>query len=137
MLGALIAKSKVRKGFVSISQGELDAFISIFAEDAVVIYPTKGSISGKRAILEFYQHFIRTFPRIEAVPHSICVENFFDLLGTNVLSAHFEVSTTNRKGTTFKQEGMLLIETKLGRLTSARYFFLDTEKLRHAWSESE
>ncbi len=137
MLGGLIAKKQVRKGFTFFSRQDLNAFVSVFADDAVVVYPTTGPIKGKGAIREFYGHFFQTFPKVEAVAHEICLENSFDLMGTNVISTHFEISTTNRKGTTFRQEGMLLIKAKRGRLTSVRYFFLDTENLRRAWRESE
>ncbi len=137
MLGGLIAKRQVRKGFAFFSRQDLDAFLSIFAEDAVLTYPIKEPMKGKEAIREFFAHFFQTFPKVEAVAHEICLENSFDLVGTNVIATHFEVSTTNRKGTTFKQEAMLLIKVKRGRLTSVRYFFLDTEHLRSAWRESE
>jgi uncharacterized protein (TIGR02246 family) len=137
MLGAIIAKSKVREGFASISRGDVEAFVSIFAEDGVVVYPTKGAIEGKKAIRSFYDHFIRTFPKIDAVVHHAAVENIFDMVGTNVICTQFEISTTNRKGITFKQEGMQLIKIKRGKLTLLRYFFFDIDNLRHAWKESE
>jgi ketosteroid isomerase-like protein len=137
MLGALIAQRKVRKGFASIAKGDMDTFISVFSDDAVVIYPTKGTFTGKEAILGFFLHFVQTFPKIEPVVHNIGVENIFDLVGTNVIFTHFVVSTTNRNGVTFKHEGMQLFKAKRGKLTSLHYFFFDTEALRHAWKESE
>ncbi len=137
MLGALIAKSKVRKAFASISRGDVDTFVSVFTDDCLVNYPTKGIIQGKEAVRGFYRHFVETFPKIEAFVRNVGVENIFDLVGTNVLFTHFEVFTTNRKGVTFKQEGMQLIKARGGRLTSLHYFFYDTEALHHAWKESE
>ena len=137
MLGALIAKSKVRTGFDSMARGDLETFLTVFSEDAVVIYPTKGTMKGKEAIRGFYRHFIQTFPKVDPVVLNVGVENIFDLVGTNVISTHFEISTTNRKGITFKQEGMQLIKIKRGKLTLLHYFFFDTENLQHAWRESE
>jgi uncharacterized protein (TIGR02246 family) len=137
MLGALIAKSRVRKGFATIKKGELDAFLTVFSDDAVVIYPSKGTMNGKAAIREFYRHFLRTFPKIEVDVSDVCVENLFDLIGTNSISTHFKILTTNRKGIAFEQEGMQLIRTRRGKLTLLHYFFFDTDALRHAWRESE
>lgn len=137
MLGALIAKSAVRKGFAAVARRDLDAIVSVFAEDAVVIYPTRGSIKGKDAIREFYRHFFQTFPKTGVAVYHVGVENIFDLFGTNVIFTRFEVSTTNRNGVTFQQEGMQLINIERGKLTLLHYFFFDTENLRRAWRESE
>jgi ketosteroid isomerase-like protein len=137
MIGALIAKSSVQRGYDSMARGDLDTFLSIFSEDAIVIYPTKGTIKGKEAVGAFYRHFVHTFPKVNPVALNVGVENIFDLIGTNVISVHFEISTTNRKGITFKQEGMQLIRIKHGKLVHLHYFFFDTENLRHAWAVSE
>ena len=84
MLGTLIAKSKIRKGFASISRGDLDTLASVFSDDAVVEYPIKGIFKGKEAIIGFYRHFVQTFPKVEPIVHHICVENIFDFVGTVV-----------------------------------------------------
>ena len=137
MLGALIAKSRVRSGFAAIARGDLEAFVSVFAEDGEVIYPTKGSIKGKEAIRAFFRHFMETFPTVDVIVHNVGVENIFDLIGNNVVFTHFEVRTTNRKGNTFRQEGVQRIKIRHGKLTLLHYVFFDTENLLHAWKESE
>jgi ketosteroid isomerase-like protein len=137
MIGSLIAKSKVRKGFNSIARGDLESFVSVFSDDGEVVYPTKGVIRGKDGIRDFYGHFMRTFPKVDVEVPNVGVENLFDFVGTNVISTHFMVYTTNRSGVTYKQEGMQLIKIRRGKLTLLHYFFFDTEALRQAWKESE
>jgi uncharacterized protein (TIGR02246 family) len=137
MIGALIAKKKIRSGFASIMRGDLDTFLSVFREDAVVIYPTKGTVQGKEAIRAFYHHFLEAFPKVEVDIQHICVENLFDCVGTNVVTVQWEIATTNRRGATFKQTGAQLIATKNGKIKYVHYFFFDTDHLRHAWRESE
>jgi uncharacterized protein (TIGR02246 family) len=137
MIGALVAKSRVRSGFAAIMRGDLDEFVSIFTEDGVVNYPTKGDIRGRAAIREFYAHFLQVFPKVDAVVRDVGVQNLFDLVGTNVVFTHFSVSTTNRHGVTYTQEGMQLIRITRGKLTLLHYVFFDMDSLRRAWEESE
>ena len=137
MIGTLIAKSAVRKGLDSVMSGNVDALHSIFHQDASVIYPTRGTIEGRPAILEFYRQFLHVFPKVRAVVHVAAVENLFDWVGTNALAVCFEVHTTNRQGVTFTQEGMMLIRLHRGKITLLRYFFADTVALAGAWRASE
>jgi len=137
MIGALVAKSKVRGGFAAIERRDLDGFVAIFADDAVVNYPTKGDIKGTAAIREFFGHFMETFPKFKGVVRDVGVQNLFDMVGTNVVFTHFEIWTTNRKGVTFHQEGMQLIRITRGKLTLLHYVFFNMESLHHAWKESE
>ncbi len=137
MLGALIARSKVKAGFAAMARRDVDALVSVFAEDGLLIYPIKGEMKGKAAIREFFTHFLEVFPEIDLVLVNIGVENMFDLVGTNVITTHFFITTTNRKGAAFKQEIMQLIDIKHGKLMRVHYFFSDIDNLRRAWRESE
>ena len=137
MIGAFIAARKLRSGFAAVARGDLETIVSVFRDDAVLIYPTVGSIKGKAAIREFYDHFLQTFPQTKADVHNICVQNIFDFVGTNVIATHWDVFTTNRRGITFQQTGIQLIHTKFGKVTFMRYFFADLDNLRRAWKESE
>lgn len=137
MLGTLIVKNTVRARFAAIERGDLEAVVSVFGDDAALLYPTHGTIQGKNAIRAFYRHFLETFPKVDVTVHHIGVENLFDLVGTNVVTAQWDIATTNRGGTTFRQTGIQLIEMTRARVTRMQYFFWDTENLRHAWKESE
>ena len=137
MLGALIAKRKIRSGYSAVERGDLESLVSVFSEDAIVMYPTQGTMKGKDAIRAFYRHFLETFPQVEVNLRHICVENLFDLIGTNVITVHWEIATTNRAGVTFQQTGMQLMETEKGRVKFMQYFFWDTDHLRDAWKQSE
>jgi ketosteroid isomerase-like protein len=117
--------------------GNVDALRSVFHEDATVVYPTRGTITGRTAILEFYRQFLTVFPRVRAVVHAVAVENLFDWVGTNVLALCFEVHTTNRQGVTFTQEGMMLIRLRRGKIMLLCYYFADTVALADAWRASE
>ena len=137
MIGAFIAKRKIRSGFAAMACGDLDALLSVFADDATLFYPIKGTMQGKAAIRAFYEHFLQVFPKVVPTVHHICVNNLLDVVGTNVIATHWDVATTNRRGTTYSQTGVHLIETHMGRITSMRYFFADPDQLKQAWKESE
>lgn len=136
MIGTLIARNAVRKGFDSVMRGDVEALRSIFHEDASLVYPTRGTVVGREGILDFYRHMLHVFPRIRAVVHVAAVEDLFDWTGTNVLTTSFEVHTTNRQGVTFTQEGMQLIRLHRGRIRHLRYFFADSVALADAWKAS-
>lgn len=137
MIGTLIARSAVRKGFDAVMRNDLEALISVFHQDATVIYPTREKVEGLVAIKEFYRHFLETFPRVRATVKVAAVENLFDFAGTNTLTTLFEVDTTNQEGVTYHQEGMQLIRLHRGKIKLLRYFFADTVALASAWDHSE
>ncbi len=137
MIGPLIARRKLRSGFNSVALGDLDTLLSVFRDDAVLIYPMVGRMEGKDAIHKFYTLFLHTFPGVEVEVHNICHERTFDFVGTNVFTTYWDVATTNRRGMTFRQTGMQLIRTRFGRVEHMHYFFADLDALRHAWKESE
>lgn len=136
MIGTLIARSTVRRGFDSVMRGDAEALRSVFHEDASLIYPTRGTIKGRDAIVEFYREFLDVFPKVRAVVHVAAVEDLFDWIGTNSLATCFEVHTTNRQGVTFTQEGMQLIRLQRGKIIQMRYFFADSVALADAWKAS-
>lgn len=137
MIGTLIARRAVRTGFDSVMRHDFETLARIFHEDATLVYPTRGTIEGRAGIVEFFRHFLETFPKVQAMVHVAAVEDLFDFAGTNTLTTMFEVHTTNREGVTYHQEGMQLIRLHRGKIKLLRYFFADTDHLARAWSVSE
>ncbi len=139
MIGALIAKSKVRKGFSRLNNRDVASFISDWAEDATFIYPGHVSVSGeykgKKAIEEWFQKFMEQFPQISFTLKHICVQNIFDMTGTNHIAAEWDIKLTNKEGTQLQNSGVTTLDTKMGKAVLVRDYIFDSEKVRIGWGE--
>lgn len=103
MLGAVIAKQKVRAAFSYFNDRDMEKFLSFWADDAMFTYPgevsASGMVKGKIAIEGWFTHLMDAGPLIHFTLKSIALENIFDFAGTNVVSVEWENNVTNRAGT--------------------------------------
>lgn len=66
---------------------------------------------------------------------SICVENIFDIIGTNVITVEWDNFVTNRNGINLLVSGVSVIRVRKGRILKACDYIFDLEKLPIAWCE--
>lgn len=139
MIGATIAKKKVRSAFESITRHDLDAFLANWAEDATFIYPgsqaISGEVKGKKAIEERYRKFVQQFPLTSFTVKNICVQNIFALGGTNVLAVEWDIKLSNREGESFENSGVTMINLKKSKATLVRNYITDSEVERIVWGQ--
>lgn len=139
MLGALIAKQKVRSAFSYFNDRNMEKFLSLWDDDAIFIYPGNVSVSGtnkgKSAVSAWFNNLMDTGPAVHFSIKSICVDNIFDLIGTNVITAEWDNSVTNRNGITILISGISVIRIKKGRIIKVCDYIFDPEKLPIAWCE--
>ena len=102
MLGALIAKQKVRSLFSYFNDRNMEKFLSLWDENAIFIYPGNLSVSGtkkgKSLVSAWFNNLMDVGPSVHFSIKSICVENIFDIIGTNVITVEWDNSVTNRNG---------------------------------------
>jgi len=137
MIGAMVAKKKILSGFDSMNRHDLDAFLTNWTEDAVFIYPGNFSVSGeqkgKKAVVEWFQNFMKQFPVIKFTIKNVCVENIFDLVGTNVLAVSWDIKLNNQAGEEFQNSGVTVITLKNRKAVLVRDYIFDLEVARKAW----
>ena len=140
MIGAIIATSKARSGFDSLSGHNLEKFMADWADDAMFIYPgnlsISGEIKGKEAIQEWFKKFIEQFPISSFNLKNICVQNIFALGGTNTLAIEWDVKLTNREGNEFENSGVTIICLKGRKAVLVRDYISDLEVTKKAWGEA-
>ena len=140
MIGTLIAKSKIRSGFNALSHHDIDTFIADWRDDAVFIYPgnmsVSGEIKGKKAIEEWFRKFMEQFPQVKFTLKHICLQNIFDMTGTNHVAVEWEVSQKNRDGKEIQNSGVTTIALKMGKAVLIKDYMFDIEKAKEAWGES-
>jgi len=130
MIGAFIAKMKVRSAFEALNRRNFPAFSAAWRDDCVFIYPgdieVSGKFEGKVAIEKWFQNFLEKFPKIKFTVKNICVDNVLDLVGTNIVAAHWNINLTNRDGKEIQNSGVTIIETKFGKALYVKDFLFDT-----------
>lgn len=138
MLGVLITKIKVRQGFRQFSNHELEKFLANWRDDAYLVYPgdvpASGRMEGKPAIEKWFRNFFEQFTYINFTVNNVCVDNIFDLTGTNAVAVYWDFEGTNRDGYSVKNNGFTMLSLKFGKVTSARDFFFNTgTEFRMGW----
>ena len=141
MIGALIAKRKTASAYDALNRRDMSAFLSGWRDDSVFIYPgdisVSGEMKGKAAIEDWFRKFMDQFPKIKFTVKSICVENVFDFIGTNVVGAHWDIELTNRDGKEIENSGVTIINTKMGKAVLVKDYLFDTgQKYKEAWGEA-
>jgi ketosteroid isomerase-like protein len=139
MSGALFAKQKVRSAFSYFNDRNMEKFLSLWDDNAIFTYPGNVSVSGtnkgKNAVSAWFDNLMDAGPSVHFSINSICVNNIFDLIGSNVITVEWDNSVTNRKGINMLVNGVSVIRIKKGRIRKVCDYIFDPEKLRIAWCE--
>lgn len=137
MIGAIIAKRKVRSAFDALNRRDLPAFFSGWAEDAVFFYPgnisASGKMEGKKAIEGWFRKYLEQFPTLKFTLRSVSVQNIFAFGGTNVVAVDWDLNLANREGKDFQYGGVTVINVRGGKVVLVRDYIFDTEGLKKAW----
>ena len=138
MIGAFIAKMKIRSAFEALNKRDFPTFSSAWRDDCVFIYPgdikVSGKYEGKPAIEKWFKNFMEQFPRINFTVKNICVDKVLDFVGTNTVIAHWDIDVTNRDGKEIQNSGVTLIEIRFGKALYVKDFLFDTGvKWRTGW----
>ena len=139
MLGALIAKQKVQSAFSYFNDRNMAKFLSIWDDNATFTYPgnisVSGTMKGKNAVSDWFNNLMNAGPSVHFTIKSICVENVFDIVGTNVIAVEWDNSVTNRKGKNLMVSGVSIIRIKKAKILNVRDYIFDLELLPIAWCE--
>lgn len=139
MIGALLARKALLGAFDALNRHDLAKFMSAWRDDGVFVYPGEipesGTFEGKAAVEAWFRHFFEQFPRIRFDVQDLCVRNLFDLSGTNVISAHWNIQLTNREGRVGQNSGVTVVSIERGKVFLAKDFIFDLgDNFRRNWS---
>jgi len=140
MIGAWLAKRRVRAAFAALNERDLDRFIDGFADDATWVYPgdlrPSGEYHGRSDIRAWFERFFEQFPTLRFTLRSVAVDSLLDVMGDNVLAAHWDLSIVSRDGRTGSDSGVTVITLRKGRAVRAQDFIFDTGPgWRAAWGQ--
>jgi ketosteroid isomerase-like protein len=138
MIGAIVARKKVRSAFDSLNKRDLKAFLANWADDARFIHPgtlpVSGEIKGKEAIRGWFEKFLERFPKVSFTLTSLCVQGICACGGTNTVAAEWDIALTDQKGQEFRNKGVSIIALKKAKAVLLRNYIFDAEVDRKAWA---
>jgi ketosteroid isomerase-like protein len=142
VVGALIVKRRVAGAFAALNRRDLDAFLRDWSDDASKVFPgdlsVSGTFSGKAKIREWYEGFFRQFPSLRFAVRNICVERMWDVIGSNVVAARWEIDLTNGIGGRSQNSGVTIITVERGKVVHVHDYIFDTgQPFREVWGEAE
>jgi len=137
MISAFLAKKVVREGCNHMNRGEIAPLLSRWDDDATLSYPgnmpASGVFNGKKTIEQWFRTFFEIFPKRDFAVKSVCVEDAFDFVGTNIIKAQWDVQMTDHKDNVYKNRGVTVIHSEKGKATSVSDYYFDIDDLREAW----
>jgi ketosteroid isomerase-like protein len=129
MIGTLIAKKSIAASFEAMNQQDLDKFMSSWRDDGVFIYPGEipesGTFESKGEVRNWFQNFFNKYQKIQFDIQNICVNNIFDLTGSNVVAVHWHLSLTNLDGREGQNSGVTVISIEGGKVFLAKDYIFD------------
>ncbi len=115
------------------------AIMANWNDEATLTYPGNLSVSGTRkgrdAIEAWFRHFMEAVPTRTSKLSSICVQNIFDIVGTNVIAAQWEDRPVNRAGESFHVQGVTVATSRWGKITASTVYIFDPSVLPRIWGE--
>ena len=142
MIGALVARSAIRKAFQALDDHDLPRFMSGWHEAGVFIYPgdipESGVFEGKEAVEGWFRNFLEQYPKIHFDIQDIGVKNIFAVTGNNVVSVHWDIFLTNRNGREGKNSGVTVITVSGGKVRHVQDYIFDLgENFKLNWAHSK
>jgi ketosteroid isomerase-like protein len=138
MIGAILAKRAVEGSYDAMNRHDLTGFMAAWRDDGVFIYPgdtpASGTFEGKSAVEAWFRRFFEQFPEIGFEIQDVCVRTIFDVVGNNVVAAHWNVQVTSREGQKGKNSGVSIITIQRGKVVSVKDIIFDVgDEFRRSW----
>ncbi len=141
MLGAVIARRQVRKGFDAIMGHDLDTLVGMFADDAVFEFPAGNSIEGRQegseAVRAWFGHWFDRMPEIRFTLRHVSVENIMAMGGTNVVHAEWDLDEKDTEGNTYHLTGVTSFDIRGGKAQVVKDYIFEQDRLAAIWPRGE
>ena len=139
MIGALILKLALRGAMKDLNQRRKDKIVANYADDAVMTYPGRMSVSGTRkgkaAIQDFFDRYFDQFTQENCVLKESYIKNILALGPSNTIAIRWEKTVTNKAGQVFDNTGVTVFKVRWGKVVEMLEFYFDVEKLQKMWGE--
>jgi ketosteroid isomerase-like protein len=125
----LVVRRNVRAAFKTLSKGDLDSFIRIFASDARFWFAGDHALAGERRgrqqIRAWFEEALRRLPGLQIEPRDVIVNGW--PWNTRVAS-HLYIHTVMPDGRRYENAGMQYVRLRWGRVVED-LIYEDTQRL--------
>ena len=139
MIGTVIARYLTKKAFDHLNNKDIEAFLSIAADDVVMHFPgdlpISGQYRGKQAIREWLGKLFGLFSEYRFTVKNIYMKDICAFGPSNSAAVEFDLEGKLKSGTPYKNSYVLLIHIKGGKVVRSQEFPYDFEKVKAAWEE--
>jgi ketosteroid isomerase-like protein len=139
MIGALMLKIALRSTLDDLNNRRKDRIVSHYAEDAVLTYPGKFSMSGvhrgRAAITVFFDKYFDQFVEEHCEVRETFIKNIFALGPSNTIAIRFHTRRTNKQGKTLENSGVTVIKVRMGKVVELQDYYSDVDRLQEMWGE--
>jgi ketosteroid isomerase-like protein len=138
MIGAILAKRGIAKGYDAMNRRDLPAMMADWHDDAVFVYPgdvpASGTFEGKSVIEAWFRRYFEQFPAVRFEVLDICVRDIFDMVGNNVIIGHWNVQVTSREGQAGSWSGVSIFTLQRGKVVALKDIIFDVGgEFRRSW----
>jgi len=125
MIASWMAKRMVRSGWDLMSQDDYDvnALMAGWAEDAVWDGTSELSVgetlTGKKAITEWFQRWKKEFPKRKLVAKNVCMRGTCLPSPTNVMMVEWTCWELDKQGKEFQYDGVTVVHIKNMKIVHA------------------
>lgn len=137
MLGAVLAKREITKGFAAIDRHDLDTVVGMFHEDGVFEFPGHtvlgGRFEGTEEIRAWFRHWFDEMPEIRFTLRHVSVDKIFALGATNAVHAEWDLDETDQEGRTYHLTGVTAFEVQRGKARRVKDYIFDQDLLASIW----
>ena len=77
---------------------------------------------------------MKQYPEIDFNVKKVCVQNIFDIVGTNYVIAEWDIRVKRTDGKVFENTGVTAVNLRFGKATEVKDFIFDLDTLKEAWS---
>jgi ketosteroid isomerase-like protein len=133
VIGAVLAKREVRKGFDAINRHDLDTLVGMFADDSVWEFPAgtvlEGRHEGTDAVRDWFGYWFERMPEIHFTLNHVAVENIFAMGATNVVYVEWDLDETDTDGQKHHLTGVTAFDIVHGKVKFGKDYIFEQQVL--------
>ena len=139
MIGTIIARHMLRRGFDHLNNGDTEAFLSTVADDAELHFPgnlpLSGKTRGKQAIREWFGTLFSLFSEYRFTVKNVYMKDIFAFGPSNSAAVEFDLEAKLINGSPYKNTIVIVIHLKMGKAVRWQEFLFDYDAAKKVWEE--
>lgn len=141
VIGAVLAKREVRKGFDAINRHDLDTLVGMFAIDGSFEFPAgtvlEGRHEGTEAVRDWFGYWFERMPEIHFTLNHVAVENIFAMGASNVVYVEWDLDEIDTDGNAHHLTGVTAFDIVHGKVKSGKDYIFEQEVLAGIYPREE